>query len=304
MEYMIYQRDITKLKGMKKILLYTVIAAIASAFVFSCDGKSKNTYEPSHTTRAIGCTFTLTAPVLSENSTKQDVTWMSSDSSVATVENGIVTSLSSGKTVITAIVNGSRKKDVCILTVATGCNNHTPNFGTSLGTINFKTDQVWKVGTQEWSDAVISSSCRKTTYSGGSLGNQNADCRSNPEYGDLFSWCAVIRFQDQLCPDGWRVPHESDFARLDMELKHSGDGQISYVDTLMRDRYTEIWGSRYGGFCGMDGMLGGQGWSAYYWTQAERGTEHGFRMNYHSDGYAFPQGWFSKDNGFMLRCVR
>jgi uncharacterized protein (TIGR02145 family) len=291
---------------MKKLILSLPIVAVFLSFIFSsCQGKSEDVsiVVGASTTRAIGCDFTLKSAGSSEG---KKAVWTSSDLSVATVENGIVTALSPGEAVITATIKGKRKKQIYHLTVAYGCNNDTPGWGEYLGTVIFKTDRTWKVGNQEWSDVVVASACQKTTFSGGSWGNQNADCRSNPGYGDLFSWCAVIRFQDELCPDGWRVPTEKDFAILDMELRKGGDGSSSYTDTLVRNKYLELWGGTYSGYCGTDGQLGGQGWSAYYWTQAEHSENHnhGFRMNFHSDGYIFPQGWLSKDNGFALRCVR
>jgi len=275
-------------------------------FVFSsCDGgKDSVILNHSTTTRAVGCSFTLEAPALPKSVAKKLI-WTSSDPTIATVEaGGIVTALAPGKAIITATMKGSNEKGSSILTVALGCNNNTPGWGEDLGTITFKTDQTWTIGDQEWSDVVMATGCRKTTFSGGPWGNQNADCRSNSNYGDLFSWCAVIRFQDQLCPDGWRVPSEEDFVQLDMALRGEGTGQRSYTDTLVREKYIHLWHGSYGGYSGVDGQLGGQNWSAYYWTQTERCENHGFRMNFHSDGYTFPKGWIGKDNGLVLRCIR
>ena len=291
---------------MKKLYPMLLIVAVASLLVFSsCSGKVDSiTVTPSATTRAVGYVFELNVTVLPESAAR-NIIWTSSDPTVATVEDGIITTLISGKTTITASVKGSSKKDVSVLTVAIGCNNNTPGWGENLGVVSFKTKQTWRVGNQEWSDVVMASACRKTTYSGGPWGNQNADCRSNLSgFGDLFSWCAVIRFQDELCPDGWRVPTGTDFAELDIALRGEGSGVSSYTDTLVRDKYITLWGGTYGGYCGIDGQLGGQSWSAYYWSQSERCENHGFRMNFHSDGYTFPQGWLGKDNGFSLRCIR
>jgi uncharacterized protein (TIGR02145 family) len=275
----------------------------------SCDGKSKKVSSvivtPNSTTRAVGCILPLNATVLPESAVGKNVDWSSSNPDIASVENGIVTTHAPGESVITATVQGTDKKAVCNLTVAHGCNNDTPGWGKTLGRIGFKTDRIWKISNQEWSDAVVASNCKKTTFRGGQVGNQNADCRSNESgHGDLFSWCAVIRFQEFLCPDGWRVPNGKDFAALDIALKNSGDGQSSYTDTVTSHKYLSVWGGTYGGYCGVDGLLGGQDWSAYYWTQDERGADRGYRLNFHSDGYIFPQGWISKDNGFALRCVR
>ena len=293
---------LSKRKRMRNLCLLLPTMAVVVMF-FSCNREESMTVSPSTTTRAVGCIFTLNVSVSPEG-TARNVIWTSSNPEVATVENGIVTALHSGETTITATVKGSNRRDVSIVTVAIGCNNNRPRWGESLGVVSFKTDQIWKVGEQEWSDVVMATACRKTTFSGGPWGNQDADCRSNLGYGDLFSWCAVIRFQDQLCPDGWRIPSKKDFAQLDVVLRNDGSGQNSYTDTAIRNKYISLWGGTYSGYSGVDGQLGGQGWSAYYWTQSEHSENHGFRMNFHLDGYIFPQGWLSKDNGFVLRCVR
>lgn len=70
----------------------------------------------SHTFSAIGQTIQLTATVLPSNATYPAVTWRSSDSSVATVENdGRVTSKGVGIAYITATADG--RSSTCIITV-------------------------------------------------------------------------------------------------------------------------------------------------------------------------------------------
>ena len=66
----------------------------------------------------VGAHETLIATVLPENATDKTVTWRSSDNSVATVENGLVTAISAGTAVITAAAG---QKDVtCVVTVRDG----------------------------------------------------------------------------------------------------------------------------------------------------------------------------------------
>ena len=50
---------------------------------------------------SIGETLELTATVLPDNAENLEVTWTSSDASVATVENGLVTAIKAGKAEIT-----------------------------------------------------------------------------------------------------------------------------------------------------------------------------------------------------------
>jgi uncharacterized protein (TIGR02145 family) len=100
-----------------------------------------------------------------------------------------------------------------------GCNNETPKFGNDLGTITH--GKEIKLGGKIWSAPVTAANCQKTKFDGGPLPNRrnpstfNADCRTNPGFeGSLFSWCAVVRFADELCPHPWRVPTQQDFQDL------------------------------------------------------------------------------------------
>jgi len=197
------------------------------------------------------------------------------------------------------------------------CNMPTPGWGNSLGSVTRGT-QEWAISgngiTQIWSDAVTASACQKTTFDGGyteygddgSLiaSNFNADCRSNPDYpGDLFSWCAVARFQDQLCPAPWRVPTMQDFIDLDIAL--GGNGQDRFATPrFVTGNYITRLGGAFGGACSSDGTLWGQGSWGYYWSQSEIEATLGRYLNFGTDGTIVLQHWDYKNYGFTLRCVR
>ncbi len=66
----------------------------------------------------VGDTYTFEVTVLPENAENKNVTWDSSDKSVATVSGGVVTTLAAGTTTISATANdGSGKKAEFVLTV-------------------------------------------------------------------------------------------------------------------------------------------------------------------------------------------
>lgn len=64
-----------------------------------------------------GETLTLTPIFSPETATNKNVTWSSSDKTIATVENGIVTPLKKGTTTITVTAEDGGFTDVCVVTV-------------------------------------------------------------------------------------------------------------------------------------------------------------------------------------------
>jgi uncharacterized protein (TIGR02145 family) len=198
---------------------------------------------------------------------------------------------------------------------ARGCNTDMPGWGESLGVVSFATDSTWTVTngniTQIWSDAVQATNCNKNTFDGGDFRSLNfkADCRSNPDYkGDLFSWCAVRRFAEQLCPPPWRVPTQQDFINLDRAMGGSGTNQIntsrlvSYTGTG-----TNQWGGIYGGYCHLNSVIITPGSWAHYWSSTEGDNVRSARnLNFGINGVIYPRnnGENSKNAGFSLRCVK
>jgi uncharacterized protein (TIGR02145 family) len=195
-----------------------------------------------------------------------------------------------------------------------GCNDSVPNWGESLGVVSFKTNQTWIVGNQEWSDVVMATACRKEIFNGGDVEfdgkstetyaeNFKADCRSNPNFGDLFSWCAVIRFQKQLCLAPWRVPEHTDFEILDIALGGTGEDRKDIPFINKNYINPTIWGGTYGGGC-ISGTMLHQNSEANYWSLSDGGFMGGFYLTFHSSGYIDPLSYTDKTIGYMLRCVR
>ena len=200
-----------------------------------------------------------------------------------------------------------------IINDTTGCNYNTPGWGESLGTVSFYTNRTWTVGTQTWSDAVTATACQREIFSGGVSDNLNADCRSNPDFpGDLFSWCAVVRFADVLCPYPWRVPTARDFIDLDMGMGGSGsnrDATTSDIATpqFVMDNFITRWGGALGGASHpSSGVLYLQDLGAY-WSQSQdvgEADSSGFALHVSASGYVYPHSSGNKTFGFSVRCVR
>ena len=91
-----------------KFALLTFMTALISLGFTACsdDDDLKNvsvtgvTITPTTLTLKAGTTGTLTATVVPENATVTTVAWSSSDTNIATIENGIVTAISEGSTTI------------------------------------------------------------------------------------------------------------------------------------------------------------------------------------------------------------
>jgi len=148
-----------------------------------------------------------------------------------------------------------------------------------LGTVGFASTQTWVVGAQTWSAVVVATSCNKGSFTAVTTAPYTADCRKNPGFvgdvGNMFTWCMVVRYASQLCPDPWRVPLRADFVELSIARGGTGTWQNG-VDGL--NMYaTTVWGG----------------------TQAGAGTG-GSVINYASSGIFYGSDEYSPPNGSVL----
>ena len=96
---------------------------------------TKITLSPASPVLTVGQTQAMTVVIEPRTATDQNLTWKSSDNSVATVENGTVTAKAPGTAEITATaVDGSGKSATCKVTVTDGTTPSQPGGGTTGGT--------------------------------------------------------------------------------------------------------------------------------------------------------------------------
>ncbi len=220
------------------------------------------------------------------------------------------TSSECGKNTVVSNLSG-----VCIVSMVapSSCDftNSTRNI-TKISSAFFATSQVWVVGSQTWSDAVTATECHsRTTYSGGSGSSVNVDCRNatNGFNGDYFSWCAVMKYQDILCPGDWRVPTRDDFVALDMALGGNGTNN----QTMIANTYTGTTGT--GAACvNGGGLWGGSRLTARasiltnngtnYWSATQFSATHVYNLWYIESWLSPQTAEDTKDLGFALRCVK
>ncbi|MCL2028140.1 MAG: hypothetical protein FWG79_06600 [Bacteroidales bacterium] len=202
-----------------------------------------------------------------------------------------------------------------------GCNFVTASRNNvTITSADFATNRTWPVGDQIWSDAVISDQCapRGNSYNGGTSPSFNVDCRAptNGFNGHYFSWCAVMKFADILCPGDWRVPTTAEFLELHLTLGHAAPATQTGSVSIIADTYMGIIGT--GGTGGVTenhgGTWGGSRFAAYanglagadsyYWSSSEYSAVAAFFL-YYSASIASPQSTFmNKIIGNALRCVR
>ncbi|MDR2906961.1 MAG: Ig-like domain-containing protein [Bacteroidales bacterium] len=291
----------------------------------------------------IGDTMQLHVRFFPDNATNTKMRWESSDESIATVDEfGRVIGFITDTVRLKVTTEDGGHTATCLLTVrsANRCNADVPNFGESLGPVSFASDKVWRMERQyrgrwlrqEWSDVVRASNCDKSTFHGGYAptatlqGNYNADCRSNPndpDGGHLFSWCAVARYEEQLCPEGWRVPTREDFTTLDTILYGTGANvtpqNYESVNTLVENYFSKednpnSWGANYTGYADRSDTVVNPTATAVYWAITESNINAGADLSLlrRTDAVSgqittanvAPQHWADKRNGMAVRCVR
>jgi uncharacterized protein (TIGR02145 family) len=189
-------------------------------------------------------------------------------------------------------------------TAQKGCNNSPAGWGKNLGRVTFKTNKTWKIGKQEWSDVVRAANCKKETYNGGISDSYNADCRQNPTGNVLFSWCAVTRFPNQICPRGWKMPTKEDFVQLEKTLNDI----YKRMDGKKNDKPVKkymIYGCSFQDLCcNGEGELISQQSYAQHWSQSEYDASYGYHLSFNVSDDIYPQSNSNKNYGFTVRCVK
>lgn len=107
---------------LKAISDYGFISFFPTSIVFTIEVDDVNvsgvSLSQTEASMTVGETLTLTPTVLPANATDKSVTWTSSDASVATVTDGVVTAVAAGTATITVTTTDGAKTATCTVTVA------------------------------------------------------------------------------------------------------------------------------------------------------------------------------------------
>lgn len=207
----------------------------STSFVFNAIPVSSVTLsKTSHIFKKTNESFTLTATLEPSTATYKTVTWESSNKSVATVNNGVVTCKGYGQAIITA-TSGSQSATCDIVAyemgTVTDCRNNTYN--------------TVKIGNQWWMAENLR--CDKydtnSPLAGTTVGDKIIDARLSGNWdewyknntadklsyeqqqklGYLYTYNAAIGAKNSkdnptseqgICPNGWRLPSLSDWNGL------------------------------------------------------------------------------------------
>ena len=103
----------------------------------------------------IGETETLTATISPNNATNQNVSWISSNTGVATVSNGIVSAISSGTSTITVKTVDGNKTATCLITVQGSTETRTTEIEGNAAASNGSISGWTPVNTSTYSEGTV-----------------------------------------------------------------------------------------------------------------------------------------------------
>lgn len=197
-----------------------------------------------------GDSETLEASVLPENATNKDVTWYSDNIEVASVDNqGLITALKEGVSIIVATTVDGAKYAECTITVTTAPD---PNACIDKAGKKYKTvqigDQVWMAENLAYLPVVSKISDRGGYYVYDYLGYDIDEAKTTDNYkkhGVLYSYNQA----KSSCPKGWHIASDEEWKILEKYI-----GLTDY-------EINEAYGANRGILSGK--LKAKQGWTMY-----------------------------------------
>jgi uncharacterized protein (TIGR02145 family) len=131
------------------------------------------------------------------------------------------------------------------------------------------------------------------------------DPANGAKYGKLYNWYAVNDLRG-LAPEGWKIPSDEDWSRLDDFL---GD-EAGFKMSSKSGWAVNVNGTNESGFSGLPGGLRNRvffydiGYIGYWWSSSEKDTNDAWYRDLSVNGGNVYRANYGKAYGFSVRCLR
>ena len=284
---------------MRKYVIYLMTVVFVLLAVFAACKKDKEVsvtgvlLNGTAVTLAPDSTITLIATVQPDNATNKAVTWTSSNSSIAEVNEGTVTAKAEGTAIITVTTQDGGKTATCTLTVLSSV---------VINGIRWATRNVNKPGTfatkpenagmfYQWNRKIGWSSTNP-------LVNSDGGTTWNSTNAQGTTWEPV----NDPCPTGWRVPTHEELESLAAADNYWGklngvSGRFFGSDE--NPLFLPAAGFRFNAF---GAALTNVGTNGLYWSSTPNGTTSAYYLGFKSNN---EDPYFAgiRADAFCIRCV-
>ncbi|MEA2092824.1 MAG: FISUMP domain-containing protein [Patescibacteria group bacterium] len=141
-------------------------------------------------------------------------------------------------------------------------------------------------------------------------------------YGRLYNFETAVNGDEDICPEGWRVPTDNDFVKLEEEM---GVSEVEVVnqgwrgeergigDKLKTEDYCSQTNNRFCGTVDLDVKMGGIreedgeflyfGTRSFFWT-SNSDQDFGWIRGFGREKAGIYRGLENKEAGFFIRCIK
>lgn len=319
---------------MKKILSFVLLCA--TILLASCSKDDEQTtmvtsvsLDKTKLLLVKGSTATLTATIAPDDAGK-DVTWMSCNESVATVNGeGVVTAVAGGKATITVVARNGGKSASCEVMVdyievngikvaignlvANGANGAKIG-APSDGGLYFQFGSLigWAGGVSGDGTGVPASTSPGYTFN--AVGTVVPSGKSIPTtWGDPDRWTGqtgTVPAANDPCThylgSDWRLPTKDEYKTLFENHGYTSNGPWTW-DAIAKSATNSTKGLTFpasGCRSNSDGSLNNVGAGGYYWSALSSGVASDGYCLYFLSSYLSPSITGSRALGYPVRCVR
>jgi uncharacterized protein (TIGR02145 family) len=129
-------------------------------------------------------------------------------------------------------------------------------------------------------------------------------------YGALYNWDAVNT--NKLCPSGWHVPTDAEWASLTTYLKGDSVAGGNLKETgITHWKNPNTGATNESGFTALpagyrdyDGTFGGVGDGGFWWSSTDYTASNGSSRDMTYDGSSVHRSYGDKQDGFSIRCLK